>query len=201
VHAGVIPYDVQRHKVKNYNDPLSLHINIGIPGDLKNSTVTRGVQGEIMVDLLTFAYVSPERAETRKTSQTFSITSFGVEPNDMNSSQRFEFRVGAFEDKSTYEMLRNVQHILALLIAEERIVEQVNVDKKDKKLARQWRALKKEIENDVYPLDERLKPSFVDDGWRSDIAALLRERQDVRDKCRELVKRYSRSAKETIYGK
>lgn len=127
VEMNVIP--VENDEGGRHIEPglLSMHCNFGIPPGLIQKGGPEEKICKRITDLLTFAYVSPERIAQRKTrkaslSKRKDIqktekmqTGEGAHSNKM--PLRFEIRTTEFVGQSSYRMLTEAQVLVGLVIA------------------------------------------------------------------------------------
>jgi len=123
---GGIPIDPATGRVPE-DEMLSLHLNFGIPEEIRGSDVYNFANVVSLTNnLIGFAYASPERIRGRKTYDAMHLKSDakGTKKNKNESDNdhgrvplRVELRLGEFRDMPTYRMLTEVQRIMAMLFS------------------------------------------------------------------------------------
>lgn len=91
---------------REYTDS-SLHINLGIPKEINTKDDDYKFDRRVLVDAITYAYVSATRIFNRKTDE--SVKEKPAAESQTDSVLRLEIRTAEFADKSTYRMLKEVQ--------------------------------------------------------------------------------------------
>lgn len=122
---GIIPL-TSESKI-NSSEPLSLHINIGVPFEIEVALrFDHREEVEKLNDVLLYAFSSPRRLSLKKTGDVFIFTGAGVKSSFKNNGaaqvpfkkpKRLELRAGEFSDYPTYRQLIETQRLAAMLLA------------------------------------------------------------------------------------
>ncbi|MBF0208603.1 MAG: hypothetical protein HQK53_17150 [Oligoflexia bacterium] len=108
---------------------LSFHLNFGVPKNLcqkysvYNETIPEFIKGKFkneltnLMGMITFAFVSPERARKKKNNISWNIKSSNIEETEKNGNLRLELRTSEFRDFQTYRLTEESQYVVAAIFA------------------------------------------------------------------------------------
>ena len=180
---------------------LSLHINFGIPPEVVFYDVNRGTDDtKRIVDLLTYAFVSGERIQNRKTNKSHYIK-YDASLSDKNSKNgnimpenpdtiRFEVRTTEFKDYTTFRLLAESQAIVALHIADLKREQGVEITRLENHLANIYMDFKVEYEK----LFKKHKVETQVYDWSKYKAEVIMSEKEFIAVCRDIISKYGREA-------
>ncbi len=168
VHAGIasrIPGLGANDLIDGTEKRLSLHINLGVPPDLTyHNTLTLDFRDHIILlnDALTLAYTSAERAQQRKTSDSWDVKNAErMEGTQELSPLRLELRAGELTEHLSYDMLMNTQRLATCMFQYIRMRTKKILTPQQQAFATIWN----EFADNMRLLREQrdIPPNFVDD--------------------------------------
>ncbi|GEM_PF-4852715 len=213
-NLGRVPEDVQ----------LSLHINFGLPSGITAEEAFRfRNQIALINDVITYAFVSPQRIEQRKTDNAVLLKADAREnkkankktikdpslddtydggymiesaPKNFTGITRLELRANEFRDFPTYRLLVESQRLVAILFSHMKTQSDFQITPAEQRLVALWNELRMEIEGylDFY----NLRPGAADKD-RMTVAFTIRETNLKRD-ARKIVDTYARKVGEILRG-
>ncbi len=125
--------------------PLSLHVNFGYPKDLNPHALGSWEGIYAINDVLTWAFTSPKRLMSRKTSQSVQLKE-DAQPSEYGSRFRLELRAGEFRDFPTYRLLAESQCLMSIFYAsQERARVNGRLSEAQEVLADLWLPLQEEV--------------------------------------------------------
>jgi hypothetical protein len=212
VRAGFIPLHPDGKNKKNISNDhlLSLHINLGIPVEIKNRKSFKKME-YILSDALNYAFTSSNRIVFRKTNSSVSFKdgeiSKKIKYSEKNSQEkkknwkkneedrlfefsRLELRASEFKDYRTYLMLESAQRIGAMLFSSVKANEKEKMSQQEIALAKLWKSFKIDYFEIMKKNNIRVM-NAVDKDFEQ--AASFADKPELKKECRELIYKYSRA--------
>jgi hypothetical protein len=182
---------------------LSLHVNLGIPGELVDQDGNEQyIEKEFysLNDLLNYAFTSPLRIRKRKTDESLGIKP-GVKKSDRFTSNsvrfwRLELRASEFRDYKTYKMLDSAQKIGAAFFCYAKSVEGHALNQKESEMKAIWNQFVIDYEDIMHKYGIEDTNLFDEDAER---AAELAENADLKLECRELIYAYTKRVNKFLF--
>jgi len=181
-------------------DPLSLHVNFGMPTGLVHSVLDK-YQDEIILinDLLIYGFVSEERILKRKTKNSFSYMGTIKESEKSKGGYipRIELRACEFKDYPSFRMLSESQKLMAMFISHIKSSEKLPGGTfVEERLADLWNDFKEEVGE--YLKKEGAGANAIDtaDGVGGVIDAL--RYTEIKEKSRSLISEYARKVSQIM---
>ncbi len=149
VGVGAIPIheseESGKREIEN-EEPLSLHINFGIPYDLfrAGSSSIEFFENEhidymyILSDAMNIAFTSERRLKMRKTNESVLTKDDSVDSSYNSVAYRVELRAQEFKDYTTCRMMVESQYLAACLFAGLKSLENIRQDVVGDKLSDLW---------------------------------------------------------------
>ena len=209
-----VQYEGEKHLRVPIPDILSMHINFGLPAEIKGNVAF--YQGDLyrVNDVLTAAFASSDRIYNRKTSTSLtwyksavktkkhkkveSAVEESAKKNDEGPERyfRLEMRAVEFKDYPSYRLLVEAQRLMAMLIAHIKEQENIPCSKQEKLLAGLWYEFVKETMHYFNKLNFTHKPEehFVQNMADKNSEGLqeLMKTTDLKERCRTFANKYSR---------
>ena len=196
---------------------LSLHLSFGVPKGLEATKRLVGMQR--ITDLFTYAFVSPERIENRKTNTSLMVKKehteeskkFKDEKNSTDDKQtlspyRVEIRPTEFRGKSSFRMIAEAQLIMGLYFSQLKKDEEREIPEVEKMLSQIYLKFDDEIRNLF--AEYKLNPRQYDKNNKSEAIITMEPIREEQlkpfsdevfvEKCRSLITEYARKASLTI---
>lgn len=139
--------------------PLSLHVNLGFPGEIKSITKEdNSSEMAQVVNCVTYAFTSPDRIVSRKTNTSFhhnqeaSESKKSKSPTGFNDMTRYgggvsrlEIRSLEFKDYTSFRQLSETQRIGALLFTHLKQEQGLELNETEKDLLPLWGSFSAEV--------------------------------------------------------
>lgn len=204
VKLGVIPKETDELGKSSINKSFtySLHVNFGIPDEIKDAlyknkeTLDNSVYE--LVDVATYAFISPERVLKRKTRSSLNVKNaeeskknkkeININASDF-SPNRLEYRANEFRDYSSFRMISETQRLAAMLFSNLKVKNGKPVNVLEEKLSNLWIQFLTEFKKirSEYGVEG---VNLVDEDEHQ-IFKILKE-TDLQKKCRSLISEFSR---------
>ncbi|MBI3632707.1 MAG: hypothetical protein HY226_00265 [Candidatus Vogelbacteria bacterium] len=158
-------------------------------------------------DLVTYAFVSPERLELKKTGWSFDVKLNNVKPTKKmtkadNSTNtllaRIELRATEFGDYTTFRLIAEAQALMATFMSHLKQKYEVSMSDDEKYLALLW----PKFLTDIKSLFEKNKVmlNLVDED-RGAAIEILRNKPEFKKECRALMADYSKKVLRRVFKK
>ncbi len=180
-------------------DMLSMHVNFGLPTEIKGDLHFYDDQIYRLNDLITAAFSSPKRIQGRKTStsvtwnkraqETKKHRKSGGQPRTLfKDYARLELRATEFKDYPSYRMLIEAQRLVAMLISHIKTIELTSTSEKEKSLSVLWSKFYTETSDYLMKIGFTINLADYD-GFK--LSRLMKD-TDLKAECRSIISKYSR---------
>lgn len=203
---GALPLEDSGDGIKKVSSEelLSLHINLGLPGELVTNPRVSQSEFYVLSDVMNYAFTSENRLANRKTNSSFIRKSKNTRTSKKSGrmpladhdsfAMRLELRASEFRDYPSYRMLAEVQRLAAVLIAFMKVENKLPVTEAEKKLAEVWPDFSNEARQEFEK--HELPSNIIDKNPAYGINIL--KSTDLRQKSRQMFSRYARRVGEII---
>ena len=183
---------------------LSLHINLGLPGELLTNPRVSQAEFYVLSDVMNYAFTSENRLANRKTNTSLIRKSKNTKVSKKSGKMsladhdsfalRLELRASEFRDYPSYRMLAEVQRLAAILISFMKVENKLPTTETEKKLAEVWPDFSNEARQEFEK--HGLFSDVIDKNPAQGIDIL--KSTDLRQKSRQIFSRYARRVGEII---
>ena len=197
VNLGAVPTKTDSDKI-SATEPLSLHLNFGIPTDFENIPPnnsffdTYNSQVRSLNDLLVYAFTSVDRLRQRKSRTSVKEREtkvVSIHNQSKLSWRRLELLAVEFKDSSSFRMILDAQKLMSMLVAYAKYDYKMTHSETEELLAKLWISFEAEVSG--YLQAKKLEPNAVD--IDPVLVEEMLENSDLRTHCRSIISNYSTS--------